>query len=65
MLEREGYNVLDSFNRHCERISWETLADNNLDTPDLVCRAPVTLPEQLAPELGEFENLKVTVLSEL
>lgn len=65
MLEGERYNVLDSFDGHGQRVSWKSLANDNLDAANLICWAPVALPKQLATELGELENLEFAVLGEL
>lgn len=45
VLERERDDVFDSFDGCRQGISWETLADDDLDASNFVCRAPVTLSE--------------------
>lgn len=65
MLERKGYNILDSLERHRQRVARETFADDNLDAANIIRRAPMTLVEQLLPEIWELQRLKLAVLREI
>ena len=53
MLKREGHRVLHSFERYGERVPLEALADDNLDTPNLVSGDPVALVLKLSAVAGE------------
>ena len=62
MLERKRHNILDSFKRHRLRVSGEALAQHNLDSTELVGRAPIVLVQQLLSKGGKSESLEITIL---
>lgn len=50
MLEGESDNVLDSFDGNCERVPWETFANDHLDAAQVITRVPMVLAENLLSE---------------
>lgn len=61
MLKGERYKVLDAFQWHCERTSWEAFRYHNLDSAKVVSGMPIALSEKLAMECREPEWLKFAI----
>jgi hypothetical protein len=56
VLKGENHDVFDSLDRSRERVSRESLADDDLDAANVITRVPVALEQQLATKLGESQT---------
>jgi hypothetical protein len=65
MLEREGNDVLDALHGNRDRVSRKPFTDDDLDSAQVVGRAPVVLPQKLASEGWELEMLQLAILCEI
>jgi hypothetical protein len=65
MLEREGHDILDPFDRGRQRVPGEAFADDDLDTADVIARSPVVLEQKLAAKVGEPQPLELARFGEL
>ena len=65
MLKRECNGILHSLDRNGLGIAGKPLADNDLNSADLIGRTPIALAEQFASKLGKLQGLELSILGKI